>query len=73
MYYSNNIITTTNLLEVMHEYNVKKFVFSSSTTVYGEQETTKYVETMKRGETTSPYGISYSCAIWSWIIISKYT
>ncbi len=56
MYYSNNIITTTNLLEVMHEYNVKKFVFSSSATVYGEQETTKYVETMKRGETTSPYG-----------------
>lgn len=56
MYYSNNIITTTNLLEIMHEYNVKKFVFSSSATVYGEQETTKYVETMKRGETTSPYG-----------------
>ena len=56
MYYSNNIITTTNLLEVMHEYNVKKFGFSSSTTVYGEQETPKYVETMKRGETTSPYG-----------------
>ncbi len=56
MYYSNNIITTTNLLEVMHEYNVKKFVFSSSATVYGEQETPKYVETMKRGETTSPYG-----------------
>ncbi|MCI8277819.1 MAG: UDP-glucose 4-epimerase GalE [Clostridia bacterium] len=56
MYYSNNIITTTNLLEIMHEYNVKKFVFSSSATVYGEQETPKYVETMKRGETTSPYG-----------------
>lgn len=56
MYYSNNLITTINLLEVMKEHNVKKMVFSSSATVYGEQAVPKYVETMKRGETTSPYG-----------------
>ena len=56
MYYSNNLISTLNLLEVMNKYNVKKIVFSSSATVYGEQETSKCTENMKRGETTSPYG-----------------
>lgn len=56
MYYSNNLISTINLLEVMKKHNVKKIVFSSSATVYGEQAVPKYVETMERGETTSPYG-----------------
>lgn len=56
MYYSNNLMTTTNLLEVMQKYNVKRFVFSSSATVYGDQKVPKYVETMKRGESSSPYG-----------------
>lgn len=56
MYYSNNLISTINLLEIMKKHNVKKIVFSSSATVYGEQSIPKYVETMKRGETTSPYG-----------------
>ena len=56
MYYTNNLISTLNLLEIMNKYDVKKIVFSSSATVYGEQETPKYVETMKRGETSSPYG-----------------
>lgn len=55
-YYSNNLISTINLLEIMKKHNVKKIVFSSSATVYGEQSVPKYVETMKRGETTSPYG-----------------
>lgn len=56
MYYSNNLISTTNLLEVMQEYNVKKFIFSSSATVYGDNGEIKYVESMGRGKTTSPYG-----------------
>lgn len=34
-YYSNNLISTLNLLEVMKKHNVKKFIFSSSATVYG--------------------------------------
>ena len=58
-YYSNNLISTLNLLEVMSKYNVKKIVFSSSATVYGEQKV-PYVETMKRGETTNPYGTTKS-------------
>ena len=34
-YYTNNISGALTLLEVMKENNVKKFVFSSSATVYG--------------------------------------
>lgn len=56
MYYSNNLETTINLLEVMEKYNVKKLVFSSSATVYGDPGNPKYVEEMGRGETTNPYG-----------------
>lgn len=56
-YYENNVGGTINLLECMQEYGVKRIVFSSSATVYGVQETPKYVETMKTGgELTNPYG-----------------
>lgn len=56
MYYSNNLISTTNLLEVMEAHNVKKLVFSSSATVYGNPGVPKYKEDLGRGETTNPYG-----------------
>lgn len=56
MYYSNNLKSTINLLEVMGKYNVKKLVFSSSATVYGDPGCPKYVEEMGRGKTTNPYG-----------------
>ena len=55
-YYSNNIIGTLTLLKIMKKYNCKNIVFSSSATVYGEQEPYKYVEEMERGKTTNPYG-----------------
>ena len=56
MYYTNNLGTTTNLLTVMKEKGVKKFIFSSSATVYGEREEHQYGEEMGRGKTTNPYG-----------------
>ena len=34
-YYRNNVINTINLLEVMEEFGVNKFIFSSSAAVYG--------------------------------------
>lgn len=37
-YYRNNVINTVNLLEVMEEFDVDKFVFSSSAAVYGIPE-----------------------------------
>ena len=55
-YYINNVSGALTLLEVMKKYNVKKFVFSSSATVYGEDNKVPYVETMKIGGTTNPYG-----------------
>ncbi len=56
-YYENNVGGTVNLLECMEEYGVKQIVFSSSATVYGVQESPKYVETMKTGGAiSSPYG-----------------
>ena len=40
----------------MKKYNVKKFVFSSSATVYGEKNPIPYIETMETGKATNPYG-----------------
>ena len=59
-YYYNNVSGAIVLLQTMQKYGVKKFVFSSSATVYGQQEDTKYTEEMKRGETTNPYGTTKS-------------
>lgn len=56
MYYENNIGSSLVLFDVMKEFNCKNIVFSSSATVYGEQEVYKYVETMKKQLPTSPYG-----------------
>ncbi len=59
-YYHNNVSGAIVLLETMQKYNVKKFIFSSSATVYGAQGNGKCIETMKRGETTNPYGTTKS-------------
>lgn len=56
MYYSNNLISTINLLETMNKYNVKKIVFSSSATVYGNPGVVKYTEELGRKDASSPYG-----------------
>ena len=56
MYYRNNISGAVTLLEVMQKYNVKKFVFSSSATVYGDPEIIPITEDSKVGGTTNPYG-----------------
>ena len=55
-YYDNNITSTLTLLEVMKVHNVKKIVFSSSATVYGEDNIAPFSEDDKVGGTTNPYG-----------------
>ena len=55
-YYQNNISGCLTLLQTMKKYNVKKFIFSSSATVYGEPETIPITEECKTGGTTNPYG-----------------
>ena len=55
-YYQNNITGTLNLIDIMKKYNCKKIVFSSSTTVYGNENPAPYVETMTTHTATNPYG-----------------
>ena len=55
-YYENNISGAITLLETMKKYNVKKFIFSSSATVYGDPEIIPITEECKTGGTTNPYG-----------------
>ena len=55
-YYRNNIDTTLSLLETMAQFHVKNVIFSSSATVYGEENRSPYIETMKRGTCSNPYG-----------------
>lgn len=53
-YYDNNVSGTVTLLQVMKKHQVKKLVFSSSATVYGDNESP-----LHEGMTTSatnPYG-----------------
>ncbi len=55
-YYTNNISGCLVLLDVMRKYGVKKFIFSSSATVYGEPEKIPITEECTTGGTTNPYG-----------------
>jgi UDP-glucose 4-epimerase len=57
-YYTNNVSTVLVLLSAMKKYNVKKLVFSSSATVYGDPEVLPITEDCKTGNTTNPYGTS---------------
>lgn len=55
-YYRNNIDTTLTLLEVMKAHGCKRFVFSSSATVYGGENPVPFTEDMPAGGCTNPYG-----------------
>ena len=55
-YYRNNIDTTLCLLECMKETGLTNIVFSSSATVYGEDNIPPFTETMPKGACTNPYG-----------------
>ncbi|MFJ7371325.1 UDP-glucose 4-epimerase GalE [Lysinibacillus sp. NPDC098008] len=54
-YYYNNLLSTITLAKACKKYNVKKFVFSSSATVYGDNNV-PFKETMSLLPTTNPYG-----------------
>ncbi|MDY0346970.1 MAG: UDP-glucose 4-epimerase GalE [Acholeplasma sp.] len=55
MYYYNNLLSTINLARVATELHIKKFIFSSSATVYGDG-TSPFSEDMALLERTNPYG-----------------
>jgi len=54
-YYQNNVSGSITLFEVMAEHNVKSLVFSSSATVYGDNNTSPLDETMPTSA-INPYG-----------------
>ena len=55
-YYHNNIESTLVLCDVMRNHGVKKIVFSSSATVYGDPAFIPITEECPMGERTNPYG-----------------
>ena len=55
-YYTNNLVSTLTLLNVMRDHGVKNFVFSSSATVYGDPASVPIREDFPTGGTTNPYG-----------------
>ena len=59
-YYHNNIESTLVLCDVMRKHGVKKIVFSSSATVYGDPAFVPITEECPLGETTNPYGATKS-------------
>jgi len=54
-YFQNNISGSLFLFEAMEKHNVKNIIFSSSATVYHQENTVPLIETNKLG-TTNPYG-----------------
>ncbi len=54
-YYHNNLLSTMVLAEACLKYGVTKFVFSSSATVYGENQV-PFVEGMSLLPASNPYG-----------------
>lgn len=55
-YYDNNVTGTLVLLNEMQRASVRKLVFSSSATIYGERAPVPYIEEYSRGVVSSPYG-----------------
>ncbi len=54
-YYENNIIGSLNLIGAMQKHKVKKLIFSSSATVYDENEKMPLFETSAIGQGQNPY------------------
>jgi UDP-glucose 4-epimerase len=57
-YYQNNVAGTLSLLQAMDDAGVRRMVFSSSATVYGDPAHVPIAETAPTGEPANPYGRS---------------
>lgn len=56
LYWENNVIGTRVLLEAMSEADVKKIIFSSSATVYGDPDKLPLTEDSPVKKASNPYG-----------------
>ena len=59
-YVKSNIYGTVNILECMKQFDVKKIVFASSSSVYGNCTAEKFSEDLKISEPISPYAATKS-------------
>jgi UDP-glucose 4-epimerase len=57
-YYENNLVTTINIIKIMEKFNIKNFIFSSSSTVYGSASIPYNEKTQTGIGITNPYGRS---------------
>ncbi len=57
VYYTNNVVGTINLLHVMLQHDVKRFIFSSTAAVYGQPEHVPIQENHPKNP-CNPYGKS---------------
>ncbi len=55
-YYTNNLLSTLVLCDVMRSHDCRNIVFSSSATVYGDPAFVPITEECPLGERTNPYG-----------------
>jgi len=55
-YYSNNLVSFMNIVQMMKEFGRPNILFSSSATVYGDAESLPVTEQTPRQPATSPYG-----------------
>jgi UDP-glucuronate 4-epimerase len=58
VYIHSNIRGTTSLMELAHRFNVKNFVFASSSSVYGGSSSTYFSEEENVDNPVSPYAAS---------------
>jgi UDP-glucuronate 4-epimerase len=58
LYYEVNVIGTLNLLEAMREHDVRKLVFGSSSSVYGDSPDVPFSESANVDHPISPYAAS---------------
>ena len=60
VYCANNIVGTLNMMEAARKTGVKKFVYASSSSVYGDEPTLPKVEG-REGNLLSPYALTKQC------------
>ena len=70
LYTSVNVDGTIGILELARKYGIKKFIFASSSSVYGNTDSVPFREDNHNIQPISPYGVSklageYYCRVYS--------